>query len=366
MENNSRQYAGLDVLKFVCSILVIMIHFFNVSGNDFSDTLNFCVIEYFTRVSVPVFFVISSFLIIRKALIKKDDNKGYDIDHKYVLKKCFNYFRLYLIWTFIYLFFIIKSVLHGRKTVLLIIRDFFFTGSYLHLWYLPSIIVGILIVTFLVKKGLSFNSILILAFIFYIIGLSGHTYYGLTNELRKIEIFQKIYDWYFKIFYTTRNGLFEGFIFCAVGLKIAEKENNILSENSNSHINNLIFFAGFVISLIIVIFEANYVRDNRLYRETDFYLFTVLECYFLVRLFININISESKLTNAFRAMSSIIYFIHMFIGNGLSSVLGLLKIQNSDTIDLFLPTLVLSVILSFVLYKISNIDRFKVLKKLYS
>ena len=57
-----KQYNGLDLLKFIMALIVVMIH---VKPNGHSDFLSH-VFQPLQSISVPMFFVISSVLLFSK------------------------------------------------------------------------------------------------------------------------------------------------------------------------------------------------------------------------------------------------------------------------------------------------------------
>ena len=61
-ENMKTNFNGLDLLKFLMALVVVMIH---VKPNEPSEPLNL-VFTPLIKVSVPLFFVISSFLFFLK------------------------------------------------------------------------------------------------------------------------------------------------------------------------------------------------------------------------------------------------------------------------------------------------------------
>lgn len=68
-QSNTQNYNSIDLAKFICSILVVMIHVapFGTSIEiKWIDNLSFLVRNYLARVAVPFFFVASGFSYIRK------------------------------------------------------------------------------------------------------------------------------------------------------------------------------------------------------------------------------------------------------------------------------------------------------------
>ena len=61
-------YNGIDLVKFICSYLVVIIHTAPLSSYfmTYGDLLHIYIIQYFCRLAVPFFFVASGFLLFRK------------------------------------------------------------------------------------------------------------------------------------------------------------------------------------------------------------------------------------------------------------------------------------------------------------
>lgn len=88
-------YSNLDILKYISSILIIILHlrpFLNIS-NELDLAFN----NIITRICVPIFFIITGYFVAKK----EKDNLNY-IDH-YIKKTI----PLYLIWSLLYLIFLI-------------------------------------------------------------------------------------------------------------------------------------------------------------------------------------------------------------------------------------------------------------------
>ncbi|MBP5608189.1 MAG: acyltransferase [Lachnospiraceae bacterium] len=349
MEKRTRlSYKGLDILRIICAVFVVTIHFQPFGPSEAAGMLNFRFVQYFSRNAVPLFFIISSFFLFNKTV---SDGR---IDMGAVLRKCWEYYRLYLIWTVIYLFMIIKSYTHGRKTVLELIRDFFFCGSYLHLWYLPALITGILIVALLIKAGLKKRTVLLISCFLYLIALLGHTYFNLLAPLRKAsDTFDTIQSVYFKIFYTTRNGVFEVPLFVCLGYLLSEKEKNGSDKRIKDHILPLLLFFALEVA------EAELVHAFGLAREADFYITTPLLCFVIFEIFKGIGTEtadEEKGKYRFmRDCASYMYFVQMYVGMAVKDVLDIFYPAKTGKHYLFLPVLAGSFLVSCVIIRCSKI-----------
>lgn len=355
---NRKLYPALDYLKIILTILVIAIHFAPFGSPSAMDNLNFYTTQYFTRIAVPGFFVMSSFLIFSKC--------NYDnFDIHYVMAKCKHFLYLYLIWTAIYGFYIFKSWQHGRKTLLELIRDFFFVGSYLHLWYFPAIILALFLTGLLLKLRLKPWTITIIASIFYCLGLLGHTYFRLNEIFIGAEARDFVLN-YLKIFYTTRNGLFEGFLFVAVGMLLAHKKD--FFENISPVLTSILIGLFFIINIL----EVNLVKHFSLAYENDFYICTVPLVSLTIILCINNNLnlkinksSFAKYCEPARKITAIVFYIHLIAGSLIKDIADFMKLPFITDNLMFPLTVVFSFLAAYIIYRFSNTKHMQFLKHIF-
>lgn len=136
--------------------------------------------------------------------------------------------KLYLIWTVIYLpLSVVGFVNDGTsflKSAMIFIRNVLFVGeNYMSwpLWYLLALIVAVLIIWGLLKLRIPRKAILLLSIITAFIGV-GLDYCHENGTL------QTLTDAYFSIFAKTRNGLFVGFMYVALGMICSYGHKNAL------------------------------------------------------------------------------------------------------------------------------------------
>lgn len=206
-------YCGIDLLKFILSILVVLRH----CGQNFFNQRSgyvFVITNTLSTVAVPMFFAISGFLLWRKP-----------VDSKRVKNQIIRLIKLYLLWSLIYFPFAIKVYWNFKGTKKLgtyiteYMQNFFFNGSYYHLWFLPSLIVGIIVV-YLLSLVTNNKGILVITGILFLIGLIGEPYSFLLNDTT-------ILDKYNEVFLTTRNGLFFASFFVCLGKIISRYKPNL-------------------------------------------------------------------------------------------------------------------------------------------
>lgn len=336
-------YNGIDVIKLFMAICVVAIHLtpFAMFGNN----VNFLFDNVMTRAAVPFFFCSSGFFLKRKL-----DKTANDRDDKMVVA---NFAKrilwLYLLWTIIYLPCIIFWFRAENETLLSLLQKCIFDGSYLHLWYLPAVIVAGMIAAFMVKK-IGTTKSLIVAIILYVIGLQDTSYYGLISA----EWWRDIIQQYDKIFITTRNGVFFGLIFVLLGFLAYEKK-----EKLSRSIMLLIF------SIIGLIAEMYVLRNCGIARSYEGILFTVPVTYFLLQIAKEIKLQDKVVYRNIRIMGVIIYLSHCWIDFTYSVLCYNILHRTFNSIVRFGYTLILTLLLSMVIIKLQNYKKFRWLKKLY-
>lgn len=138
--------SGLDVMKFIMAFLIVDIH---VKGSQITPPilLNY-VIQPLEGLAVPTFFVISAFLFFRKYRVTEDKRQA-----------LWHFFKrlsvLYLFWCVVWspIIYIQKEYFHPLDvmTPVYMVRDFFFGSMFDASWFLGALLVGVPLVTWLVR-----------------------------------------------------------------------------------------------------------------------------------------------------------------------------------------------------------------------
>jgi len=89
-----RQYASIDIARYVSALLVVCIHTFPFL--EISETFNTYFIHTVCRLAVPFFFTTSGFFFFRNY-----DLENEDVNDARLKKALLRLFRIYLIWTII-------------------------------------------------------------------------------------------------------------------------------------------------------------------------------------------------------------------------------------------------------------------------
>lgn len=313
-------HAAIDITKLIMAFLVIAIHT-EPFGFSFWLDKGFGII---TRLCVPFFFVASSYFFFLK--------------NGSALRYVKRLLLLYVVWSVIYLPFDIVEL----KTMSIpeIALRYFWAGNGHALWYLCGSIVAFFIV-FGLSKIMVPEKIFYIAVAFLIVGTFKSTY---------APLLEKIFDITVKDFMGSRNGLFYGFVYYALGLCIAKTD----TVYGKPHVKNIV---GMMISLVLLMVESFVFVYMFKTRNTILWLSVLPLTYNFFMVVKSIQIPIAKTTSIFiRKCSTTIYVSHCF-------VMGLFA--ELKYFSLFLVVTVLSVIISVFIVCMSQKQGFKWLKILY-
>lgn len=289
-----RQYASIDIARYVSALLVVCIHTFPFL--EISETFNTYFIHTVCRLAVPFFFTTSGFFFFRNY-----DSENEDLNETRLKKALIRLFRIYLIWTIIYLPYTIFDYTHTGfhiKYLFTYVRDFFLNGSYYHLWFLPALMLADVIVYCLYKKkGLNFT--LLITFILYFVGYLINVYTPIWESIPGVSFF---FGFFTKTLSTARNGIFFGPMFIAIGLLLSRTRR----------LPKKVSLIGFLISFVLFFAEVSIYRHFGILRDlTSMYICLVPAIYFLVNYLLKVNIPYRKMFTILRHDSLMIYTSHI-------------------------------------------------------
>lgn len=215
-----KQYKTLDVFKFLAAFLIIVLH--TAPFGSYSKILTYGFRHIVTVVAVPFFFSCSGFITFSKINSINDTKEK----NNYVVKYLKRIGIMYLIWSAVYFGFVIYKWTQypfSYLNILEYVRDFLFEGSYQTIWFLPAIFSSTAIV-YLLSKRFNHNKIILISIPFYCFTLLGSSYWGITQS---VSFLSKIFDAYYFIFDTIKNGLLFGFIYVAIGAFMAVNKEKL-------------------------------------------------------------------------------------------------------------------------------------------
>ena len=289
-----RQYASIDIARYVSALLVVCIHTFPFL--EISETFNTYFIHTVCRLAVPFFFTTSGFFFFRNY-----DSENEDLNETRLKKALIRLFRIYLIWTILYLPYTIFDYTHTGfhiKYLFTYVRDFFLNGSYYHLWFLPALMLADVIVYCLYKKkGLNFT--LLITLILYFVGYLINIYTPIWESIPGVSFF---FGFFTKTLSTARNGIFFGPMFIAIGLLLSRTRR----------LPKKVSLIGFLISFVLFFVEVSLYCHFGILRDlTSMYICLIPAIYFLVNYLLKINIPYRKMFTILRHDSLMIYTSHI-------------------------------------------------------
>lgn len=342
-----KNYYAIDIAKLISALFVVCIH----TGPllDINKDANFVLVQILARLAVPFFFVASGFLFFRKIDFKREWNDYENIKalRHYVGRLC----KVYIIWTILYLPFTYLILRQGDgltlTSLLRYVRDFFFNGSFYHLWFLPALMVSVPLVYLLISKW-SMKVAMYTGCILYIIGMGVNVYGALLN---KIPLVHEAVQGYLAVFSTARNGIFFGIIFVGLGAFFAKRR---------IYLKNYHIVIGLLFSLLCLFVECFLLRKHGFMKDlTSMYIMLIPCLFFLFLSLLRIHTKAHPACRTMRALSLLLYVTHvMFV----TCILWMYPAMNSLLV--YFLTIALSLVCSYVLLYASQ--KLPVLKHIYS
>jgi serine/alanine racemase len=275
-EDHTRSFNGIDLFKFLCAVLVFMIHIppFQGDVSGFREGFNFYLQQYLCRMAVPFYFVSSGFFLFRKMTPEQ-------LDVPAIKRYCFKLLRLLGTWY-----------------ILLFIGE---TG---HLWYLRATVVAVVLVSLCFHFRIKSTWLWVIAAILYGIGLLGDSYHGLVAPLANIKLFRHMFNGYSLLFVTTRNGIFMGFIYVLMGAAFA---------NSKKTWKPAAALLGFGISMVCFFAEVFLLDHYSIPIEYNMYIFLLPVTYFLFAFAHSLRLKDHPIYVHLRSVGVLLYFSHLLI-----------------------------------------------------
>ncbi len=286
-----KNYYALDIAKFIGAVMILSSHFA-------AEQCKFTgIVDYFFSLyvfAVPFFFVCSAFLFFKKLNALPDKKSQYDYFIKYEKR----IWIMYLLWSVIYWCFRIgKYLMYGTdmSTVMNNIHSTLTYSSYGTIWFLPALAVAIAVIY--VLRNLKAWKLIIVGVILYFISCLGYSYIDIAKE---IPIFNSVLKIYNNIFFTTRNGLFNGVPFAILGYFIA-------TNKKQTKIQTNIIFALLFSGLAIIEALACKIYISPSAPGADTLIMLIPAEYFIVRALIQIEIKERWIYGWMRKLSLLMF-----------------------------------------------------------
>lgn len=319
---------NIDFYRFIAALMIVAIHIFPFTF--ISEEVDYTLTRILFRIAVPFFLMITGFFILPKALKEKETLE------KYTLK----IMKIYIISMLIYLPLNIYNKYLSNIDVVTFLKDIFINGNFYHLWYFPSLLLGLWLTYFMIKKV---KKPIYLFLVLYVVGLLGDSYYGL---IKGIPLLKEFYQILFMIFNYTRNGIFYVPIFLYMGYAFSKTKKKELDSN------NLYYFLIFLISMAS---EGLLLYKYAIPRHTSMYLFLLPTTYFLGRILFT---SPLKSNRRLRNLSTWLYILHPFflvVVRLISKVFHLESILVNNHLITYISVLVSTILFIVLIEKIKEV-----------
>lgn len=261
MERNLR----IDYFRIVLSLLVITPHAQPLFSED--SLAGWLISNGISRIAVPCFFIISGYFLHLK------------IDDNHAIKKYLSHILLvYTVWSVVY-FPTYYQTIELRSLIT------FALMGYYHLWFLPALIIGILLLIIFKKFIKNDHYLLVIGIILYLTG------YIMENS-----------GFPYRSFY---NGIFMGYPFIVLGYYL---QNNNIAEKIKKRYLYLLLLLTFVTLFI----ESYWGFKAEMYHNIFISLYIICPLLFICIL----KGSNYVVTQDYRGkLASGIYYVHILVLN---------------------------------------------------
>lgn len=333
--NNRNQ--AIDCGKFFCSILVVFLHTVNIGRpypHPFLENLASIIHKIVWMVNpVEFFFLASSYFIV--ASVEKEEGKL----REYIKRLCV----LYLFWSVFYVknyieYFVMDSPLNIKIFVIACAKSFrrlFFLGSEGHMWYMLSMIYGLLLICPLICRGrkkLAWS----IAALCYMYALVGDSYYNVFSSIAVIKWAVDLSRMAFGNVF-----LFRGPLFIMLGYSL---KTNIRKKTDNIVLKWIAF--GILVNLELYGIKKS--GTGLLYSTTILKPFAAI---YFFRMLVNCK-KISFRSDELARYSTVIYFLHIFVRN-------VLRIVGKNYYIIWFMSVMVCICVAKVLIKMSKLDKFR-------
>ncbi len=338
----SKSYDSFDLFKFITSFIIMLVHT-NPAGQS-----HFHLMHPWSRIAIPVFFMISSFLFFGKFdRLPEEEKKGYLL--KFVKRDLI----LYAFWFIVFLPFTIIYRDYLHKSVAFFVGSIILGSTFPASWYLIALVIAVVIVAKL-DKGIGKFIVPAVGIIFYLLCLGQFTWRPLAD---RIGFLTKLYE-ATEIRYA--NTFFVGVIWIWLGRVFVRNKERLIAVDMKK------VAAAFVLSMLLLFIEDGWLYRNGYFTDhNDVYLMCLPAgpLFFWIILQLDIHSAHAK---TMRCISTLIYCIHATIAELLKVYVVMPRFGEYEypwSLACFLVTAAITLLLSRLILKYS--DKFRILKYAY-
>lgn len=319
MKKRDDQISGfgmVDLVKFICAILIVSAHYITENADGRVIPL----VEYGVSlyvIVVPFFFCCAGYFLFKKIFSNIENPK------KDIYCYCKRILIMYVGWSIVYVAFKITTWIRfgvAIKEVGLYFVNALFYSTYKTIWYLPALVIGVLMTYYLIN-WCGIKKTFVIAVIFYIIGTLGVSYSFLISGNMVLE---EILSKYNMVFVSTRNGVFNGFPYVFLGAYIAKNRTEQTNKLRYDFFMTCIFSICFIVEALLIKLKFHSINVNTLFFLLPF-------TYFFFEFCLDVPLSTNATLKWVRKMSTTVFlcqrlylsaFPQLFPESGFSIILS--------------------------------------------
>lgn len=330
-----KSYNGIDLFKFVMSIMVIVIH--TVPYMCVKNEVAVRAIQGFIYCAVPFFFLSTGFLLGNRLWVLDKKSERIELFKNYMIK----ILKMYLIWNLVYLPLAISEYVKGGfgfvQSLGYYFRGFFFIGEHYNswiLWYLLSTIFTMLLLMLATRFEWKMRTLMYVGTFFFLLALFGEYVFEYGVYEPKYAVLIAVLT---KTFYTCR--VFKGLFYIPLGILMARVKRPA--------------WLGYVLALLGYAVSVTGKFSDLPIAVCSLGIFMIAS---------NLDLKESSIYKMLRQMSTVTYFTHMLV---YTFVYMLAYGKKVYTVEEFVSTLIITLIVSYcwVRYGSARVKKFFFKKK---
>ena len=290
--DTKQHYGGLDLFRLIAAILVVANHTSPLA--IFSADADFFMTRILARIAVPFFFMVTGHFVLSDILNSADGGKKSGRFLKKIL-------LLYALAILLYIPLGIYAGHYHDLTPYGALRLLIFDGPFYHLWYFPATMLGVSLL-YLMHRWMSLRSMMALSGLLYLLGILGDSYFGLIENLPAVEM---AYQYGFRIFSYTRNGLFFAPLFLLLGTCLGKKATSLKTKENSP--KTRVLGIGLALSFLLMTGEAFTLHYLGWQRHDSMYLALIPTMAFLYQLLL---LWQANPSVKLRTVGTWIYIFH--------------------------------------------------------
>jgi len=346
------KYDGVDLFRMIAALLAVAAHTYPLAS--ISAEANFILVHVVARIAVPFFMMATGYFLLPQYFQQSEQgehnppgedntqntqsNRNHQIHcnvhNNHSREPLYRFVKkiglLYIGATLLYLpVSIYAGFYDGGNALQDFIRNFLIDGTFYHLWYLPAVMLAVLIVYALSLK-FSLRTTFSISVVLYLLGVLGDNYFHLIEN---VPFLHTTYEAAFQIFSYTRNGLFYAPVFLTLGVMVAKQEHPL---------PKWLNVVGFVSFMLMMLIEGTLLQQYGAPRHTSMYLMLLPCSYFLFGL---LKGKHGKRSFLMRDTSLWIYILHpllIIIIRGGARAIGFTDLLVGNSIAFFICVSILS------------------------